>query len=186
VTAVSNPTNGTVTLDTNGDVVFTPATHFSGDATFDYTVFDGIDTDIATVTVAVGDNLFGGNGKDTVIGTAGNDLISGGNGADELNGGAGNDTLDGDNGPDILDGDLGDDLLTGGNGPDIFVLAAGNGTDTITDFQNADEIGLAGCLSFTDLSFSGSDIILTSTSEVLATLMGVDTTNLTPSDFTTV
>ncbi|MGB3189233.1 MAG: hypothetical protein WBB43_07360 [Limnoraphis sp.] len=80
----------------------------------------------------------------------------------------------------------GNDILTGGNGPDVFVLAAGNGTDTITDFANPDDIGLAGGLSFSDLSFSGNNIILTSTSEVLATLVGVDTTSLTSSDFMTV
>ncbi|OZH54849.1 hypothetical protein AFK68_08240, partial [Hydrocoleum sp. CS-953] len=69
--------------------------------------------------------------------------------------------------------------------PDVFVLAAGNGTDTITDFQTPDEIGLSGGIGFSDLSFSGNNIILTSSSEVLATLTGVDTTTLTSSDFTT-
>ena len=190
VTAVSNPINGAVTLNGNGDVVFTPVTGFSGNATFDYTVSDGIATDIGSVTVAVGNNFFGGNGKDTLTGTAGNDFMSGGNGSDELYGGAGDDTLGGNgndtNGRDLLDGGLGNDLLTGGNGPDVFVLAAGNGTDTITDFANPDDIGLAGGLSFSDLSFSGNNIILTSTSEVLATLVGVDTTTLTSSDFMTV
>ncbi len=190
VTAVSNPINGAVTLNGNGDVVFTPVTGFSGNATFDYTVSDGIATDIGSVTVAVGNNFFGGNGKDTLTGTAGNDFMSGGNGSDELYGGAGDDTLGGNgndtNGRDLLDGGLGNDLLTGGNGPDVFVLAAGNGTDTITDFANPDDIGLAGGLSFSDLSFSGNNIILTSTSEVLATLVGVDTTSLTSSDFMTV
>ncbi|KKD34862.1 FG-GAP-like repeat-containing protein [Limnoraphis robusta] len=189
ITAVGNAINGTVSLNTNGDVVFTSATGFSGNATFDYTVSDGIATDIGTVTVTVGNNFFGGNGKDTLTGTAGNDLISGGNGADELYGGAGNDTLGGDgndNGPDLLDGGLGNDLLTGGNGPDIFVLAAGKGTDTITDFQTPDEFELASGLSFNDLSFSGNQIILTATSEVLAIVNGFDTTTLTSSDFMTV
>lgn len=38
---VSSPVNGTVTLGAGGDVVFTPAQHFSGTASFDYTVSDG-------------------------------------------------------------------------------------------------------------------------------------------------
>ena len=186
LTEVSNPLNGTVALDANGDVVFTPASGFSGTASFEYTVSDGTDTDIGSVTVEVGGIFNGGNGKDTLIGTGGNDRMSGGNGADELYGGDGDDTLGGDgsdNGPDLLDGGLGNDILTGGLGPDVFVLAAGNGTDTITDFQTPDVIGLSGGLSFSDLSFSGNNVILTSTSEVLATLVGVDATSLTANDF---
>ena len=128
----------------------------------------------------------GGNQKDTLTGGAGDDTISGGNGADELFGLAGDDILGGDNGPDLLNGGPGNDTLTGGNGPDVFVLAEGEGTDTITDFSNPDSIGLSGGIGFNDLSFSGEDIILTSSNEVLATLTGVDTTTLTEADFTTV
>jgi Ca2+-binding RTX toxin-like protein len=189
ITAVNNAVNGTVALDPNGDVVFMPTTGFSGTASFDYTVSDGTDTDIASVTVAVGDIFNGGNQKDILTGSAGDDVMSGGNGADELYGGAGDDILGGDgsdNGPDILDGGLGNDILTGGNGPDIFVLAAGAGTDTITDWEQADSIGLSGGIGFNDLTRSGSDIILTSTSEVLATLTGVDTITLDSSNFTTI
>jgi Ca2+-binding RTX toxin-like protein len=189
LTEVSNPLNGTVALDANGDVVFTPASGFSGTASFDYTVSDGTDTDIGSVTVAVGGIFNGGNGKDTLIGTGGNDRMSGGNGADELYGRAGDDTLGGDgsdNGPDLLDGGLGNDILTGGLGPDVFVLGAGNGTDTITDFKTPDVIGLSGGLSFSDLTLSGNNVILTSTSEVLATLVGVNATSLTASNFASV
>ena len=109
--------------------------------------------------------------------------LEGGNGADELFGSPGNDVIDGGNGSDILYGGVGSDTLTGGNGPDIFVLAAQEGTDTITDFTQADLIGLSGGITFEHLSFSGEAIILSSTSEVLATLIGVDTTTLTESDF---
>ena len=189
LTEVSNAINGTVSLDTNGDVVFTPATDFSGTASFEYTVSDGTDTDIGSVTVEVGTVLNGTNQKDTLTGGAGDDVMSGGNGADELFGLAGDDILGGegsDNGPDLLNGGLGNDTLTGGNGPDIFVLAAGDGTDTITDWEQPDSIGLSGGIGFNDLSFSGEDLILTSSSEVLATLTGVDTTTLDSSDFTVV
>ena len=42
VTTVGNPTNGTVTLDTQtGNVLFTPNAGYSGPATFSYTVSDG-------------------------------------------------------------------------------------------------------------------------------------------------
>jgi hypothetical protein len=71
-------------------------------------------------------------------------------------------------------------------GPDVFVLGAGNGTDTITDFKTPDVIGLSGGLSFSDLTLSGNNVILTSTSEVLATLVGVNATSLTANNFVSV
>ncbi len=73
-------------------------------------------------------------------------------------------------------------MLNGGISNDTFVLAAGEGTDTITDFGNGnDEIGLSGGLTFADLSFTGNDILFGA--ETLATLTGVDTTTLTAGDF---
>ena len=41
LTAVSNAINGTVALDNNNNVVFTPAANFSGIGGFDYTITDG-------------------------------------------------------------------------------------------------------------------------------------------------
>ncbi|MCA9173615.1 MAG: tandem-95 repeat protein [Planctomycetales bacterium] len=62
VTAVqNNPTgNGTVTLDGNGNFVYTPNPGFSGDDTFTYTLSDGQSqnsTDTGTVTIHVADFL---------------------------------------------------------------------------------------------------------------------------------
>jgi len=42
---------------------------------------------------------------------------------------------------------------------------------------------LSGGLTFGALSFSGSNIIVTSTNELLATLRGINTTNLRAGDF---
>lgn len=53
ITAVSDAQNGTATLD-NGDVTFVPATDFTGDATFSYTISDGALTATASCTVNVG------------------------------------------------------------------------------------------------------------------------------------
>ncbi|WP_335201224.1 calcium-binding protein [Nostoc sp.] len=194
ITGVSNATNGAAVLNDNGTasntaddfIVFTPTTGFSGNASFDYTLSDGSLTDTGNVTVAVGTDLSGGNGDDLLNGTAGNDSLSGGNGEDTLNGSAGNDTLNGGNGADKLTGGTGNDILTGGNGSDTFIFAALDGTDTITDFSRADVIGLSGGLSFGALSFSGSNIFITSTNELLATLTGINTTTLTSADFITI
>ena len=195
ITGVSNATNGSAVLNNNGTpsntaddfIVFTPTTGFSGNASFDYTLSDGSLTDIGNVTVAVGTNLSGGNGDDLLNGTAGNDSLTGGTGQDTLNGSAGNDTLNGGNGADKLTGGTGNDILTGGSASDTFIFAASHGTDTITDFNDGlDYIGLSGGLTYAQLSFSGSNIIITSTTEILATLTGINTTTLTAADFLTV
>jgi Ca2+-binding RTX toxin-like protein len=203
LTGVSNAVNGSVTFS-NGNVIFTPSTNFTGNASFDYSISDGKGgTSSANVSVAVGTVQNGGNGPDTLTGNDGNDILIGGNGPDTLIGNAGDDTLIGGNGTDLLLGNPGDDLLyggngndtltgglgsdtlTGGNGQDIFVFASGEGIDTINDFKlGTDQIGLTGGLTFGQLSFWGNQIRMGS--DVLAVLTGVNTNTLTASNFVTV
>jgi hypothetical protein len=55
LSSVQGATNGTVEIDGNGNVLFTPDTSFTGDATFTYTLIDGnggTDTALVTVNVA--------------------------------------------------------------------------------------------------------------------------------------
>ena len=203
LTGVSNPVNGSVTFS-NGNVIFTPSTNFTGNASFDYSISDGFGgTSSANVSVAVGGTQTGGSGNDTLTGTEGNDLLNGRRGNDSLIGNAGNDTLIGGNGKDFLVGSAGDDLLDGGNGTDtltggldndtltggnrqdIFVFATLEGIDTINDFQlESDKIGLTEGLTFGNLSFAGNEILMGS--DVLAVLTGVNTNTLTASNFVTV
>jgi len=203
LTGVSNAVNGSVTFS-NSNVIFTPSTNFTGDASFNYSISDGFGgTSSATVSVAVGGTQIGGSGNDTLTGTAGNDILIGlrgndslignagndaligGNGKDFLVGSAGDDLLDGGNGTDTLRGGLGTDILIGGNGTDIFVFASGEGIDTINDFQlGTDKIGLTEGLTFGNLSFSGNEILMGS--DVLAVLTGVNTNTLNASNFVTV
>ncbi|UKP00637.1 beta strand repeat-containing protein [Nostoc sp. UHCC 0870] len=133
------------------------------------------------------DILIGGGGNDILTGDNGNDILTGGDGNDILTGGSGKDILIGGDGNDILTGGDGKDILTGGAGNDTFILASKEGTDIITDFRKAtDLIGLSGGLTFGELSFSGSNILVSSTNEILATLKGINTTTLTASDFTNI
>jgi Ca2+-binding RTX toxin-like protein len=54
ITAVQNPVNGTVGLNLDGTITFTPATNFFGDASFEYIVTDGNgSTDVGKVNVTV-------------------------------------------------------------------------------------------------------------------------------------
>ena len=140
------------------------------------------------------DQLFGGLDNDSLRGGDGDDLLDGGAGIDSLEGGTGNDTLlglEGDDslfggaGNDFIDGGLGNDSVRGDDGDDVFVLAAGNGTDFIVDFNRGNNLlGLSSGISFADLSFSGNDIILGD--ETLVTLNGFDAASLSESNFTNI
>lgn len=110
---------------------------------------------------------------------------------DLLVGGGGNDTLDGDRGDDVIDGGAGDDMLTGGRGADTFVITAGNGNDTITDFyvRWSDVIRLEG-YGFDDVSDLrgrldqvGDDTVIDLTYGETLTLLGVDASELTADEF---
>lgn len=129
-------------------------------------------------------------GDDIIYGGAGNDRIGGKSGNDRLFGDAGDDQIWGDDGDDLLRGGAGNDILTGdnnsgGQGSDTFVLAVGEGTDTITDFEmGIDFIGLAGGLSFGALTFSGNTI--SAGDETLAILQGINVAVLDESSFVAV
>jgi Ca2+-binding RTX toxin-like protein len=94
----------------------------TGTANVTVTVSDGSAVGTLTITVRAG-----GNGADTLAGTAGTDILLGQNGADTISGLAAN---------DLLCGGRGDDTLTGGPGADRF--GGGAGTDTATDFTPAE------------------------------------------------
>ncbi|NOD29567.1 choice-of-anchor L domain-containing protein [Ruegeria atlantica] len=130
------------------------------------------------------DVLAGGRGNDDLHGEQGDDILEGGRGNDSLSGGLGNDILAGGRGNDVLRGGLDDDTLIGGRGNDIFVLALGDGTDTILDFSNgSDSIGLVG-LSFEELDIeqSGDDTTISSNGELLAVLVDVEALTLETED----
>ncbi|MEL6939723.1 MAG: calcium-binding protein [Cyanobacteria bacterium J06598_1] len=141
-----------------------------------------------------GDDILRGDNNSRSAGNSvgGDDILFGGAGADRLGGKGGNDTLYGGDDDDMLWGDKGDDLMfgglgndtaSGGQGADTFVLAAGEGTDTITDFEvGTDLIGLAGGLSFGQLTLADNQIRLGD--EVLTSLNNVSTSTLTSADFT--
>jgi serralysin len=103
----------------------------------------------------------GGNGDETMDGTAGRDRIYGGGGDDTLRGFGGNDVLVGEAGKDRLIGGTGDDVLTGDGTSkstyaDTFVFGKNSGKDIITDFQVGKDMleiakGLNGIKKATDV-----------------------------------
>ncbi|MEM1311056.1 MAG: hypothetical protein AAGF98_16445, partial [Cyanobacteria bacterium P01_H01_bin.153] len=124
------------------------------------------------------DNDFlGAKESDDVINAqGGDDIVRGFSGDDLLRGGSGNDTLI---------GGTGSDRLLGGDGSDTFVLAAGEGDNTILDFAvGVDFIGLASNLNASELTFAGETISFGDA--VLATLVGIDTSTLGSDSFVAV
>ena len=140
--------NGTVTVNPNGTISFTPTPGFVGPATITYTITDptGL-TDTGTVTVTVTPTNSGPDG--IVRGTDGGDLINTNyvdpfdtdrvdrNDAilpgdapndDRILAGAGNDTVRAGLGDDSVEGGTGDDNIRGGRGDDTLLGQAGNDT----------------------------------------------------------
>jgi Ca2+-binding RTX toxin-like protein len=131
-----------------------------------------------TTTAPIPFWLFGGEGSDTLSGTANNDYmdgglnndvlegnagadqllgglhddtVSGGAGNDHISGGSQNDNLAGDEGDDTIFGEDGNDTASGGEGDDI--ITGGNGNDTLTGDAGNDYLGAG---AGTD-SLSGGD-----------------------------
>ncbi len=106
-----------------------------------------------------------------------------------------NDILTGNNSDNILVGGIGNDTLTGGAGIDQFVVASGNGIDTITDFQVSEDLlvltdGLTyeeiTIASAGDFGYNSKDtVILNQNQEQLALLIGVQPDILSSDHFTT-
>ncbi|MEF3047355.1 Hint domain-containing protein [Pseudotabrizicola sp. L79] len=118
---VGTPTspNGTVAVNPDGSLTFTPTAGFVGSAVITYTMTDGTVTDDAQVVVTVG-----GLGRDGVVsGTAGDDLID-------------------ESYVDPTDGDQVDasDAILPGSSPDADSIVAGDGNDTILAGRDDDTI----------------------------------------------
>ncbi len=70
-----------------------------------------------------------------LLGTASADLLKGFADADTLKGFAGDDDIDGAGGDDAIYGGTGSDLLKGGTGSDSYYFSAGDGQDTMNNYD---------------------------------------------------
>ncbi len=134
IVGVEGASHGTVTDNGDGTVTYTPEAGFTGSDGFTYTVSDGrAGTASAAVAVTVGAGeppgleVLGTAGDDSLIGGDGDDLLIGDQGSDILAGGAGNDVIhtDGRHGA----------RTPGGQDRDRVVFRAGDGVDTVVDFD---------------------------------------------------
>ena len=123
--------------------IFTPVT----------TTLDGGDGSDTIIGSAFADRISQGNdgGGGLVLGNGGDDRLVGDSGLDRLFGGDGNDALVGIEGNDELDGGAGDDRLD--SGPDADIDRGGAGNDRIVAGDGDDSVfGEAGA----DLAFGGN------------------------------
>ena len=183
-TPTVDPAQGTVAV-VNGELVFTPAEGFAGDATITYVVSDGASTDSAQVVVTVGedptpiDGTVDGEetGEDMGLGyddadgptDGGGDIIT--NGDDVIEGNGGNDTIDGADGNDTIDGGADDDLITAGDGEDSII--GGTGSDTLVGGAG-DDI-LEGGVGDDDIAVGGGDVAFGGTGDDVFTVDPTDT-----------
>ena len=114
VVSFFNTSNGTLNMATDGSFTYTPDAGFVGQEVVSYTVFDGVESVQATLTIDV----------------QGDDLI-------ELTGTSGRDLLRGTDADERIDGLAGSDTHYGGGGSDTFVFTSDGVRDreSIRDFE---------------------------------------------------
>ncbi|EEW26410.1 Hint domain-containing protein [Rhodobacter ferrooxidans] len=162
--------NGTVVVNGDGTLTFTPNPGFTGEATIEYGITDGnggTATGIVTVTVGAGpvrdgyvDGTAGGDLIDTAYagdpdgdfidagdailpGDAPNDdRVRAGGGNDTVLAGLGDDMVVGGAGNDLIDGGVGDDILNGESGNDTVI--GGDGNDQVAGLDGDDVIDTSG------------------------------------------
>jgi subtilisin-like proprotein convertase family protein len=100
------------------------------------------------------EDVFGGDGNDTVFGNREDNDLFGGRGDDHLNGGDGNDALTGGSGNDFLNGWAGMDSLFGGKGDDVIL----GGMEDDLLWGDSGEQNLGG--DHIGLVMEGNDILL--------------------------
>lgn len=93
------------------------------------------------------EDLFAGDGDDTIAGNTGANEISGMRGDDEIKGRGGNDSIDGGTGSDDISAGAGNDEVLGGDGNDSLrgggqndVIEGGDGNDTLKGQDGTDTL----------------------------------------------
>jgi Ca2+-binding RTX toxin-like protein len=109
------------------------------------------------------DDLDGGEGADLIFGEAGHDEIVGGAGADDLYGGIGNDTIYGNAGNDAIYGQDGQDIIFAGDDDDV--VSGGDGDDTISGGFGLDDLDGGAGNDTVDFTYSNGNWVISLTFE---------------------
>ena len=123
-----NPNMGSVAVNADGTVTFSPKQNFVGDVDIDYYITDSFNAEsFSRLSVVVEGRLVGDINNNSLVGSSGNDIVLGLSGDDVLQGANGNDTLE---------GGVGNDYLIGGNGSDNYIFNIGDGHDIIDNYES--------------------------------------------------
>ncbi|UJS04360.1 phytase [Cylindrospermopsis raciborskii] len=176
----------------NDEVDTTLNTSLEGFPRGENTIHTGSGKDV--IYAGNGDRIFGGSGDDEIYATDAKDYrLSGGSGNDVFHLGVNGRALGGDGDDKFFVSEGGGNLISGGAGADQFWIATGdipkvdnkNLANTIVDFQiGTDVLGISGqvqSFGFKDLTLTNNDIIING--NTIATLIGVNTSTLTVSNF---
>ncbi len=179
-------------FDGINDIVFSGG----GNDTVDTIIAGALASNNRVDTGSGTDSIFVAN-ADRSFGSAGNDIFEATDAKDyRISGGAGNDTfflgtngraLGGDGDDRFFTAVGGGNLLSGGAGADQFWIYSGEApasANTVIDFQaGTDVIGIqsGGAIKFADLVRAGNTIAIGG--NTIATLTGVETSNLTAANF---
>lgn len=106
---------------------------------------DGADTILGSADFD--DSLAGSDGDDSIVGGSGDNAIDGGDGHDSISGGAGVDSIDAADGHDLVMAGAGNDIVRGGDGDDTLSgedgddsVNAGHGEDLVNGNAGADTL----------------------------------------------
>nr|WP_258561402.1 alkaline phosphatase D family protein [Cylindrospermopsis raciborskii] len=176
----------------NDEVDTTLNTPLEGFPRGENTIHTGSGKDV--IYAGNGDRIFGGSGDDEIYATDAKDYrLSGGSGNDVFHLGVNGRALGGDGDDKFFVSEGGGNLISGGAGADQFWIATGdipkvdnkNLANNIVDFQiGTDVLGISGqvqSFGFKDLTLTNNDIIING--NTIATLIGVNTSTLTVSNF---
>ncbi|MEA5572729.1 glycerophosphodiester phosphodiesterase family protein [Calothrix sp. UHCC 0171] len=130
-----------------------------------------------------GNNLIYANeGINKITTGSGNDLIYGGSQADVIYSGVGDDLIYANEGNNVISAGTGNNTVYSGSGSDRFILDTGVGSTTIFNYGSNDQISLGSTLntnSTLSVSISGNDTLISSGSDLLATLKDVKLSSVT-------
>ncbi len=129
------------------------------------------------------DTLIGDSRNETILGGDGNDRIEGRGGRDLVEGGTGNDTVNGGDGDDLINGGTGTDTMIGGAGRDWFAFYAGDGADTISDFDVDQDVIDVAFEPIAAITAAGPNCVITLSSGDTLTLTGVQAHQIGASNF---
>lgn len=148
LTILEQPAHGSLTINGDGTVTYSPDTGYNGADSFTYNASDSQGSD-ALVPATVNVTVTASGLTITHSGDATDNDMTGTSSNDVMHGFAGNDTIFATSGADTLIGGKGVDRLIGSQGNDTYIWKSGDGNDVVAESPSYDS-GSTDTLHLTD------------------------------------